>query len=242
MVYFADTNGNLIMGRRMPDGSLSKRYITRTKSSVITTYVHSNKEYIPMYPNAVEGFETGYDPRARGWYKLAVEKKTLVWTDVYIFATDKMPGFSCALPVYYENGTLEGVVCVDIGIQNLSLFLGKIKITPNFQALHRRRRQEHPREASQAGRFAERAFRHTLKQREDRLCAEESQRPEGSRHGRGLRELRGEEILRFRDDADDRRQEVLLQYRVHRAREGQEPANRSRCSRRGHHGDSLSEQ
>jgi adenylate cyclase len=62
---------------------------------------------------------------------MAAEKKTLVWTDVYIFATDKMPGFSCALPVYYADGTLEGVVCVDIGIQNLSLFLGKISITPN---------------------------------------------------------------------------------------------------------------
>jgi adenylate cyclase len=131
MVYFADAKGNLIMGRRMPDGSLSKRYITRTKDAVITTYVHSNKEYIPMYPNVTESLETGYDPRTRGWYKMAVEKKTLVWTDVYIFATDRMPGFSCALPVFYEDGTLEGVVCVDIGIQNLSLFLGKISITPN---------------------------------------------------------------------------------------------------------------
>jgi adenylate cyclase len=131
MVYFADTKGNLIMGRRMPDGSLSKRYITRTKDAVVTTYVHSNKEYIPLYPNMTESLQTGYDPRTRGWYKKAIEKKTLIWTDVYIFATDKMPGFSCALPVYHEDGTLEGVVCVDIGIQNLSLFLGTINITPN---------------------------------------------------------------------------------------------------------------
>jgi adenylate cyclase len=131
MAYFADTKGNLIMGRRMPDGSLSKRYVTRTKDSVVTTFVHSNKEYNPLYPNAVESLEKGYDPRTRGWYKKAVEKKTLIWTDVYIFATDKMPGFSCALPVYYADGSLEGVVCVDIGIQNLSLFLGKINITPN---------------------------------------------------------------------------------------------------------------
>jgi len=131
MVYFADTKGNLVMGRRMPDGSLSKRYITRTRDAVVTTYSHSNKEYIPLYANSVESLATGYDPRARGWYKKAVERRTLVWTDVYIFATDKMPGFSCALPLYYEDGTLEGVVCVDIGIQNLSLFLGKINITPN---------------------------------------------------------------------------------------------------------------
>jgi len=131
MVYFADTEGNLIMGRRMPDGSLSKRYVSRTKDAVVTTFIHDNKEYNPLYPNATESLEKGYDPRTRGWYKKAVEKKTLVWTDVYIFATDKMPGFSCALPVYREDGALEGVVCVDIGIQNLSLFLGKINITRN---------------------------------------------------------------------------------------------------------------
>ena len=131
MVYFADTKGNLIMGRRMPDGSLSKRYVTRTKDAVITSYEHSNKEYIPQYPNTKESLEKGYDPRTRGWYAKAIERKTLVWTDVYIFATDKMPGFSCALPVYHEDGSLEGVVCVDIGIQNLSLFLGKINITRN---------------------------------------------------------------------------------------------------------------
>ncbi len=131
MVYFADTEGNLVMGRRMPDGSLSKRYITRSPDAVTTRYVHENKEYFPAYPNIVESLEKGYDPRTRTWYKKAVEKKTLVWTDVYIFATDKMPGFSCALPVYRDDGSLMGVACVDIGIRDLSIFLGKINLTQN---------------------------------------------------------------------------------------------------------------
>lgn len=131
MVYFGDTEGNLIMGRRMPDGSLTRRYITRTSNSVITRYIHENKQYNASFPTSVDALENGYDPRTRGWYKKAVENKKTVWTNVYIFATDNMPGFSCASPVYDENGRLLGVACIDIGIRDLSLYLGKISTTEN---------------------------------------------------------------------------------------------------------------
>lgn len=129
MVYFGDTKGNLIMGRRMPDGSLTRRYITRTAETVKTSYVHENKSYIASYPNTEEDTATGYDPRTRGWYKKAVTQKRTVWTNVYIFATDNMPGFSCASPVYDDGGNLLGVVCIDIGILDLSLYLGNISTT-----------------------------------------------------------------------------------------------------------------
>ena len=129
MVYFGDTEGNLIMGRRMPDGSLTRRYIKRTDDTVRTSYVHENKSYIATFPNTVESAATGYDPRTRGWYKKAVTQKRTVWTNVYIFATDNMPGFSCASPVYDDAGSLLGVVCIDIGIRDLSLYLGNISTT-----------------------------------------------------------------------------------------------------------------
>ncbi|MBO7486354.1 MAG: cation:dicarboxylase symporter family transporter [Spirochaetaceae bacterium] len=129
MVYFGDTEGNLIMGRRMPDGSLTRRYITRTADTVSTSYVHENKTYNATYPNTVESTATGYDPRTRGWYKKAVAQKRTVWTNVYIFATDNMPGFSCASPVYDDSGALLGVACIDIGIRDLSLYLGNISTT-----------------------------------------------------------------------------------------------------------------
>jgi len=131
MVYFGDTQGNLIMGRRMPDGTLTRRYITRTEDSVITKYVHENKSYNATFPTTEESLETGYDPRTRGWYKKAVTQKKAVWTNVYIFATDNMPGFSCAAPVYNDDGGLEGVACIDIGIRDLSLYLGGISTTEN---------------------------------------------------------------------------------------------------------------
>lgn len=131
MVYFADTKGNLIMALRMPDGSISKKYIKRTSKGVETTYLHENQEYNALYPNTVESFAKGYDPRSRIWYKTAVQKKTLFWTDVYIFATGKLPGFSSAMPIYNKEGKLIGVASIDIGIKNLSLFLGKIALTKN---------------------------------------------------------------------------------------------------------------
>ena len=129
MVYFGDIHGNLIMGRRMPDGSLTRRYITRTADTVSTKYIHENKSYSATYPNTVESAATGYDPRTRGWYKKAVAQKRTVWTNVYIFATDNMPGFSCASPIYDESGSLMGVACIDIGIRDLSLYLGNISTT-----------------------------------------------------------------------------------------------------------------
>ncbi len=129
MVYFGDTKGNLIMGRRMPDGSLTRRYIYRTNDSVITKYIHENKSYNATFPTTTESAENGYDPRTRGWYKKAVAQKQTVWTNVYIFATDNMPGFSCASPVYDDEGKLIGVACIDIGIRELSLYLGNISTT-----------------------------------------------------------------------------------------------------------------
>ena len=129
MVYFGDTKGNLIMGRRMPDGSLTRRYITRTADTVSTRYIHENKAYNATFPNTEESTATGYDPRTRGWYKKAVAQKRTVWTNVYIFATDNMPGFSCASPIYNDSGELMGVACIDIGIRDLSLYLGNIATT-----------------------------------------------------------------------------------------------------------------
>ena len=131
MVYFGDTQGNLIMGRRMPDGSLTRRYITRSDDTVYTKYIHENRIYNATFPNTTESAATGYDPRTRGWYKKAVSQKRTVWTNVYIFATDNMPGFSCASPVYDDDGNLLGVACIDIGIRDLSLYLGKISTPAN---------------------------------------------------------------------------------------------------------------
>jgi adenylate cyclase len=129
MVYSADTSGNLVIARRMPDGSLSRRYVRRQADGVHMTWKHSNIAYYSEFKDTDEPLETAYDPRQRNWYKDAVEKKGLVWSEVYIFATDRQPGITCTRPHYDSEGTLLGVTAVDVSVLDLSYYLGEMQVT-----------------------------------------------------------------------------------------------------------------
>jgi PAS domain S-box-containing protein len=72
-----------------------------------------------------------YDPRKRPWYKKAVNKKTIVWTDPYIFFTSQKPGITIAGPIFRNDDQLQAVVGVDIEIDQLSTFIGKLRIGKN---------------------------------------------------------------------------------------------------------------
>jgi adenylate cyclase len=128
-VYSGDTAGNLVMARRMPDGSLSRRYVRRQADGVHITWKHDNIAYYSEFSDTVEPLDTGYDPRRRLWYKDAVEKKGLVWSEVYIFASDRQPGITCTIPHYDSRGVLLGVTAVDISVLDLSYYLGAMQVT-----------------------------------------------------------------------------------------------------------------
>ncbi len=76
----------------------------------------------------------GYDPRQRPWYRKAVAENAIVWTDPYIFYTSQKPGITIAGPFFDETGTLKGVVGVDIEIDQLSVFIGNLKIGKHGKA------------------------------------------------------------------------------------------------------------
>ncbi len=78
--------------------------------------------------------EDRYDPRIRPWYKKALEHEKIVWTDPYIFFTSQKPGITIAGPTYDESDVLKGIVGVDIEIDELSSFIGNLKIGQNGQA------------------------------------------------------------------------------------------------------------
>ncbi len=75
-----------------------------------------------------------YDPRKRPWYIKAMEEKRIVWTDPYIFFTSQKPGITIAGPSYTPDGLLKGIVGVDIEIDELSLFISKLRIGKNGRA------------------------------------------------------------------------------------------------------------
>lgn len=63
-----------------------------------------------------------YDPRVRPWFKDAVEKKELVISNPYIYATTGLPGITIAMP-FYSGGQLAGVLAIDILLDSLSQYL-----------------------------------------------------------------------------------------------------------------------
>jgi adenylate cyclase len=63
-----------------------------------------------------------YDPRVRPWFKDAADKKDLVISNPYIYATTGLPGITVAMP-FYSGGQLAGVLAIDILLDSLSNYL-----------------------------------------------------------------------------------------------------------------------
>lgn len=63
-----------------------------------------------------------YDPRVRPWFKDAMERKDLVISNPYIYATTGLPGITIAMP-FYAGDRLAGVLAIDILLDSLSQYL-----------------------------------------------------------------------------------------------------------------------
>ena len=75
-----------------------------------------------------------YDPRTRPWYKDAVDRKGLVISNPYIYATTGLPGVTVAMP-FYAGESLVGVVAIDILLDSLSQYLKERPVSVNSISL-----------------------------------------------------------------------------------------------------------
>ena len=72
----------------------------------------------PQSKFAEGGEPVSYDPRTRPWYQQAVEKGTLIFTDVEVDAFTGDIGIVCAMPVYVD-GELKAVVGSDLFLTSM---------------------------------------------------------------------------------------------------------------------------
>ena len=75
-----------------------------------------------------------YDPRQRPWYQKALAERAIIWTDPYIFFSSQKPGITVAGPIFKANGQLQSIVGVDIEIDDLSTFIGRLRIGKHGRA------------------------------------------------------------------------------------------------------------
>lgn len=129
MLNYGLEDGNFMMVKRMPDGSFSTKWIQRKGHWAYTEWIHENPEWAKKFKDKGEKASDAYDPRKRPWYIKAKTEGKAIWTDAYIFYSDQKPGITCASPIYSQpDGRLVGVVGVDMGIEEISKFVGSLKI------------------------------------------------------------------------------------------------------------------
>ena len=134
-IYFGNPNGDFYDVRRnsdrSPDGFRTKiiRHMNGQRQ-VSLIWRDSNQNVLTQKFDP----QDSYDPRIRPWYTKAAKEKEIVWTDPYVFFTSQKPGITIAGPVFKDNESLKGIVGVDIEIDQLSTFIGKLRIGKNGRA------------------------------------------------------------------------------------------------------------
>ncbi len=129
-IYFATPSGNFYYVNRESDpekGAFRFKQIEYdAKGKKITRFLWRDKEK-NLLAEKID-FQDTYDPRKRPWYKKAVKEKSIIWTDPYVFFSSQKPGITSAGPLYDKSGKLQGVVGVDIELDVLSGFVGKLRV------------------------------------------------------------------------------------------------------------------
>lgn len=91
-------------------------------------YKTVDKELSDVYFGSVDGKmidgsgwnpPADYDPRSRGWYKSAIEKGKLSFSDPYLDAVTKKMAVSVAMPLKNSTGQTRGVLSEDILLETL---------------------------------------------------------------------------------------------------------------------------
>jgi adenylate cyclase len=129
-------SGDKYKAERMPDDSISRRCYVRDATSVHMLWSHDNPAYNddPAFRNSVKDLAKGYDARKRPWWKAAITKDGVAWTDMYVSGLRKQFVYSCVAPIYNAKHELLAVTSIDINVVTLSEFLGTLQILKHGKA------------------------------------------------------------------------------------------------------------
>lgn len=125
-VYLGDEGGNFVMAHRLDDGNLATRIVSRTSEPIGVMEVDRGADWQVIATRSTSIID--FDPRERPWYVLAKAGEKVVWSREYRLFTDKVPGITCAHPVFGPDGVFVGVVGIDFRLNELAEFLKSLKI------------------------------------------------------------------------------------------------------------------
>ncbi|MBI3445118.1 MAG: adenylate/guanylate cyclase domain-containing protein [Magnetospirillum sp.] len=69
-----------------------------------------------------------YDPRPRPWYKDAIARRQLVWSDLLVYTSNRQPGITAAYPIIAADGRVIGVAAANVATRQMSDFLAHLDL------------------------------------------------------------------------------------------------------------------
>lgn len=132
-LYYGDQDGNFVYIMRTDGPGPFRSKIVQTSPERSVKLMWRNEDFSIVH-SATDPEDT-FDPRTRPWYQRAHEKMTTIWTEPYIFFSARAPGITLASPVFGNDGSIRGVVGVDIEISSISEFLSRLRIGLSSKAL-----------------------------------------------------------------------------------------------------------
>jgi PAS domain S-box-containing protein len=124
-IYFGSTNGGIANSGREAITGTSYRLGTdgfrsgKFRKFSVTTEGNRAKEIVSV---------SNFDSRVRPWYKAALSKEDVAWSNIYILFTGQDMAISASKTVYNSSRRLLGVVSVDLFLSDISSFLAGIDI------------------------------------------------------------------------------------------------------------------
>ncbi len=119
-VYFGNQRGGYVGAE--PENKIA---ITRDFSvGDFLFYDSDNKGSKVGTPKLVK---KNYNSLERPWYKAAAAKKSSTWSNIYTYSDGTDIAIAAATPVY-KNNELQGVLSVDLSLNQINSFLRKIKV------------------------------------------------------------------------------------------------------------------
>lgn len=126
-IYYGDDQGNFVYVMRSQEhAEFRTKLVSRNNEDVYTELIWRDGDY-NVAEFTVDPTDK-FDPRVRPWYMDAKKKQNFVWTSPYIFFSSQRPGITAATPILSASGQFEGVIGVDIEIDEISRFLSNLDI------------------------------------------------------------------------------------------------------------------
>ncbi len=138
--YIGYADGSFVfLGRATPD----LLTLAGLPQETTTPYLRLERDWTAQHPIDRWSYrETGawisahrlpidYDPRARPWYRIGAEAESPVWTGLYRFHVEDSFGITLTTSLRNADGTLVGVLGVDLRVDDLTAFLRQLPISEN---------------------------------------------------------------------------------------------------------------